>query len=99
MLLSDLFTAAAIGASWTEAASNAIPYYGKGLFPAHKKAGLDLKWIRGNKGLPVSLSPTAFDAKSRLCDRIGIALNETEMAFFRESMLVKESDEQEIMRI
>lgn len=99
MNLRDLFTADAISANWTEAATNSIAYYGAGLFPAKKKAGLDLKWIRGNKGLPVSLAPSAFDAKSTLRDRIGIAIHETEMAFFRESMLVKEADEQEIMRV
>lgn len=99
MDLRDIFTADVIAANWTEVASNAEPYYGAGLFPARKKAGLDLKWIRGNKGLPVSLSPSTFDAKSTLRDRIGIAIHETEMAFFRESMLVKEADEQEIMRV
>ena len=99
MNLSDIFTAEFIAANWTETASNADPYYGAGLFPARKKAGLDLKWIRGHKGLPVSLMPSAFDAKSTFRDRIGIAIHETEMAFFRESMLVKEADEQEIMRV
>lgn len=99
MILSDVFTADSIAANWTEAASNADEYYGAGLFPARKKAGLDLKWIRGNKGLPVSLMPSAFDAKSTFRDRIGISIDETEMAFFRESMLVKEADEQEIMRV
>ena len=64
MNLRDIFTAEAIAANWTETASNSIPYYGAGLFPARKKAGLDLKWIRGNKGLPVSLAPSAFDAIS-----------------------------------
>lgn len=99
MNLSDIFTAESIAANWTETTSNADPYYGAGLFPARKKAGLDLKWIRGHKGLPVSLMPSAFDAKSTFRDRIGIAIHETEMAFFRESMLVKEADEQEIMRV
>lgn len=99
MILSDVFTAESVAANWTETASNATPYYGAGLFPAKKKAGLDLKWICGNKGLPVSLAPSAFDTKSSLRDRIGIKLNKAEMAFFRESMLVKEADEQEILRV
>ena len=99
MILSDVFTVESVAANWTEAASNATLYYGAGLFPAKKKAGLDLKWICGNKGLPVSLAPSAFDTKSSLRDRIGIKLNKAEMAFFRESMLVKEADEQEILRV
>ncbi len=99
MKLSDIFTAEAIALNYTNAASNAIPYLGAGLFPAQKKAGLDLKWIKGHNGLAVSLAPSNFDAKSTFRDRVGISLNETQMAFFRESMLVKEADEQEIMRV
>lgn len=99
MKLSDIFTAEAIALNYTNAASNAIPYLGAGFFPAQKKAGLDLKWIKGHNGLPVSLAPSNFDAKSTFRDRVGISLSETQMAFFRESMLVKEADEQEIMRV
>ena len=99
MRLSDIFNADAIALNYTNAASNAIPYFGAGLFPAQKKAGLDLKWIKGHNGLPVSLAPSTFDAKSKFRDRVGISINETQMAFFRESMLVKEADEQEIMRV
>lgn len=99
MKLTDVFTADAIALHYTNAASNAIPYLGAGLFPAQKKAGLDLKWLKGHNGLPVSLMPSNFDAKSKFRDRVGIAMNETQMPFFRESMLVKEADEQEIMRV
>lgn len=99
MKLSDVFTAEAIALNYTNAASNDIPYLGTGLFPAQKKAGLDLKWIKGHNGLAVSLAPSAFDAKSKFRDRVGITMTETQMPFFRESMLVKEADEQEIMRV
>ena len=99
MKLSEVFNAEAIALNYTNAASNAIPYLGAGFFPAKKKAGLDLKWMRGHNGLPVSLMPSNFDAKSKFRDRVGISMNETEMPFFRESMLVKEADEQEIMRV
>ena len=99
MKLSDVFTAEAIALNYTNAASNAIPYLGAGFFPAQKKAGLDLKWIKGHNGLAVSLAPSNFDAKSTFRDRVGISVTETEMAFFRESMLVKEADEQEILRV
>ena len=99
MKLSDVFTAEAIALNYTNAASNAIPYLGTGLFPSQKKAGLDLKWVKGHNGLAVSLMPSNFDAKSTFRDRVGISIDETQMAFFRESMLVKEADEQEIMRV
>lgn len=99
MKLSDVFTAEAIALNYTTAASNNVPYLGTGLFPAQKKAGLDLKWLKGHNGLPVSLAPSNFDAKSTFRDRVGISMNETQMPFFRESMLVKEADEQEMMRV
>ena len=99
MRLTDVFNAEAVAINYTNAASNSIPYLGTGFFPAQKKAGLDLKWIRGHRGLPVSLMPSNFDAKSTFRDRVGVALSETQMPFFRESMLVKEADEQEIMRV
>lgn len=99
MKLTDIFTSKALALQYTEAAENKIPYLGSILFPAQKKIGLDLKWIRGHKGLPVSLAPSNFDAKSTLRAREGFKVDETEMAFFRESMLVKERDEQDIQRV
>lgn len=99
MQLTDIFSARAIAANYTNEASNNIEYIGAGFFPAQKKAGLDLKWILGHNGLPVSLMPSNFDAKATLRDRVGVSLAETQMAFFREAMLIKEKDRQEIMRV
>lgn len=93
------FTPAAIAANWTEVASNQIPYLGATLFPARKKAGLDLSWLKGSRGLPVSLMPSAFDAKATFRDRIGFDKLETEMPFFREGFKIKERDRQEMLRI
>jgi len=66
--------------------------------PARKQAGLDLKWIKGHKGIPVSLMPSAFDAKATFRDRIGVEKLETEMPFFREGYKIKERDRQDILR-
>ncbi|AWY06893.1 MAG: major capsid protein E [Caudoviricetes sp.] len=99
MDLRKFFTPAAIAANWTEVASNQIPYMGTGLFPARKKAGLDLSWLKGSKGLPVSLMPSAFDAKATFRDRIGFEKLETEMPFFREGFKIKEKDRQELLRV
>lgn len=99
MRLRDAYSAKAIAIAHTEAASNKIPYLGSILFPAKKKMGLDLKWIKTSKGLPVSLMPSAFDTRSTIRSREGIKIQETEMAYFKESMLVKEVDEQEILRV
>ena len=99
MNLIEIFTPAAIAANWTEVASNQIPYLGATLFPARKKAGLDLSWLKGSRGLPVSLMPSAFDAKATFRDRIGFEKLETEMPFFREGYKIKERDRQELLRI
>ena len=99
MNLSDVYSAKRIAIVHKEVASNKIPYLGKALFPFQKKAGLDLSWIKTSKGLPVSLKPSAFDTVSTIRSREGISIEETEMAYFKESMLVKEKDEQEILRV
>lgn len=98
MEINSIFEAKVLAANYLEVVSNRIPYLGEGLFPANKKAGLDLKWIRGNKGLPISLMPSAFDAQATYRDRIGISKLETEMPFFREGFKIKEKDRQDIMR-
>ena len=95
----QLVTPKIIAANWTEATSNRIPYLGETLFPSKQKAGLDLSWLKGHKGLPVSLKPSAFDAKATFRDRIGVKKLDTEMPFFREGFKLKEKDRQEILRI
>lgn len=98
MDFTEFFSPAAIAANWTEAASNRIPYLGEGLFPAVKQAGLDLKWYKGSKGVPVTLMPSAFDAKATFRDRVGMQMLEAEMPFFREGYKLKERDRQDILR-
>ena len=99
MNIRDIFTPAAVAAHWSDAASNRIPYIGSVLFPAKKKAGLDLAWIKGTQGLPVSLMPSVFDAKATFRDRPGLTITEAEMPFFREGFKIKEKDRQEILRV
>lgn len=92
------FSIAAIAANWTEAPSNQEAYLGRTLFPNKKKAGLDLSWFKGSRGLPISLMPSAFDAKATYRDRVGFERLETEMPFFREGYKIKERDRQELLR-
>lgn len=99
MELNALFTPRAIAAHWEETSGNRDAYLGSALFPARKKAGLDLSWIKGSKGLPISLMPSAFDAKATFRDRIGVQKLEAEMPFFREGFKIKEKDRQEMLRI
>lgn len=91
----DVFTAPAIAAVYNEVASNRIAYLGEGFFPAKQKAGLDLKWLVQNKGLPITLAPSAFDTVAPIRSREGFEVIDTEMAYFKEAMLVKEQDIQD----
>lgn len=99
MKIRDAYSARAISAVHEEVASNKIAYLGAGLFPAKKKMGLDLKSVMTYKGLPVTLKASDFDTVSTIRSREGAKLLETQMAYFKESMLVKEVDEQEMMRV
>jgi len=85
MRITDIFSARAVAARETQAASNRMPYFGEGLFPAEQKLGLDLKWIKSHKGLPVSLAPSNFDAKSTLRARGGVRGGGDEKGFGRAS--------------
>lgn len=98
MNLREFFTPRVIAANYEETAQNRIPYFGEGLFPAVKKMGLDLSWIKGYGGLPVSLAPSAFDAKATFREIGEIAKFETEMPFFREAFHISEKDRQELLR-
>ena len=95
--LKEAFTARAIGVLWDayKQTMGIAPYLGSGFFPASKSPTMDLKWFKGSKGLPVSLTPSNFDAMATVRDRIGFKEMETEMPFFRESYLVKEKDAQD----
>jgi hypothetical protein len=95
----DMVNAKEIATYWTEASENRVPYLGATLFPARKQLGLDLSWIKGAQGLPVALTPSAFDVKATLRDRIGVKKVETEMPFFREAMRIGEKDRQEINKL
>lgn len=98
MTLFDLVDSKAIAMYWKENESNRIPFLGEALFPARKKVGLDLSWLKGSNDLPVALMPSAFDAKPTLRDRIGVSRLETELPFFREAMRIGEKDRQKILQ-
>lgn len=99
MIVTDLFSASSIALYHKEVASNKLDYLGKGLFPPNKKMGLDLSWLKTSKGLAVPLEPSNFDALPTLRSRSGVEKLRTEMPFFREAMVVSESDQQEIIRV
>ena len=98
MKISELFTAEIIAAYYSEAGTNRVPYLGETLFPARKKTGLDLRWIKSHSGLPVSLLVSNFDAKTEIREREGVEITATQMPFFREGMSIREEDRQELLK-
>lgn len=81
---------------WETLTKDRPPYLGETLFPAQKKLGLDLKWIKGSAGLPVVLKPSAFDVGAVPRPRIGFDRLTAEMPFFKESMYIDEELRQQL---
>ena len=94
----DYINPRAIASYYSEAGTNRIPLLGETLFPAKKKNGLDLSWIKSHAGLPVSLAASEFDAKTVIRPRSGFEVTATKMPFFREGMSIREEDRQELLR-
>lgn len=97
--LYEIFTAGALGMYWKTINENRAPMLGMTLFPAKKKQGLKLSWIKGYKRLPIALMPSAFDAKPTLRDRLGVQDISTKMPFFREAMRIGEEDRQQLLML
>lgn len=97
--LKEVFTARALGYAWDNYVQTLgiAPYLGRSFFMTDKKMGLDLKFIKGRKGMPVALKGANFDAKAPLRDAIGFSSFQNEMPFFRESYMVTEKEEQDYM--
>lgn len=95
--LRQYFTPEVIAANWTEVYSNQIAYLHQSFFPSKKKAGLTLAWLNGEKGLPITLMPSAFDAKATFRDRVGFSEVKASMPFFREGYHIDETDRQLLM--
>lgn len=95
--LSEAFTARSLGVMWNnyEKTLGSAPYAGRLKFGTRKQDNLDLRFIKGKSGLPVSLKASAFDAQAELRDVGGFSDVQNEMPFYRESYMVTEREEQE----
>lgn len=92
----DLVHSREIAAYWDELYQHEAPYPTEELFPASKKRGLTLNWIKGSKGIPVVLKVSAFDAFAIPRPRIGFEKLTSEMPYFKESMYIDEELRQEL---
>lgn len=96
MSIFELIVSNEIVAYWDTLSQNEEPYMGEELFPNKKKLGLKLEWIKGSKGLPVVLAPSAYDVKARKRKRIGFDKLSTNMPFFKESTYIDEEMRQQL---
>lgn len=95
--LAEAFTARSLGVMWDnyKKTLGAAPYLGRQKFGTRKQESLDLRFIKGKSGLPVSLKASNFDAQAELRDVGGFSDIQNEMPFYRESYMVTEKEEQE----
>lgn len=95
--LSEAFTARSLGVMWNnyEKTLGSAPYLGRQKFGTRKQDSLELRFIKGKNGLPVSLKASNFDAQAELRDVGGFSDIQNEMPFYRESYMVTEREEQE----
>ena len=95
--LSEAFTARSLGVMWNnyQKTLGSEPYLGRQKFGTRKQDSLDLRFIKGKSGLPVSLKASNFDAQAELRDVGGFSDVTNKMPFYRESYMVTEEEEQE----
>nr|DAE27678.1 MAG TPA: major capsid protein [virus sp. ctpeS3] len=95
--LAEAFTARSLGVMWNnyQKTLGTDPYLGRQKFGTRKQDSLDLRFIKGKNGLPVSLKASNFDAQAELRDVGGFSDIQNSMPFYRESYMVTEKEEQE----
>lgn len=96
MTIFDLITSSDIVAYWELATRDEAPYLGEELWPADKKLGLKLEWLKGSMSLPIVLKHSAFDAAAIPRPRIGFDRLEMEMPYFKESKYIDETLRQQL---
>lgn len=95
----DLITPNTVKEYWEASGSNKIPYLGSLLFPVEKQVGLELSFIKGKDGLPITLKGSAFDSDVPFRDRVGLEKTEHDMPFFREGISINEKERQELLKV
>ena len=96
MTIFDLVLSNELVAYWETLTQDEAPYIGEELFPADKKRGLNLQWIKGSQGLPIVLKNSAFDVAAIPRPRIGFEKLSANMPYFKESTYIDEELRQEL---
>ncbi|QBX23717.1 major capsid protein [Streptococcus phage Javan146] len=95
-LIHEIITSENIKGFYNAKNENVGNTLGENAFPPKQQLGLKLSFIKGAAGKPVTLKAAAFDTKVPLRDRMAVELLDEEMPFFKEAMVVKEADRQQL---
>ena len=95
-LIYDTITAENVAGYWNGTQEEVTETLGDKLFPAKKQLGIKLAMVKGGSGRAVVLKPAAFDTKAPLRERMNLSITDTQMPFFKEALLVKEEDRQQL---
>lgn len=99
VLIYDTITAENVSGYWNGSQEKVDTTLGDKLFPARKQLGIKLAFVKGGSGKAVALKPAAFDTKVPLRERMNLSVTEEQMPFFKEGLVVKEEDRQQLNMI
>lgn len=95
-LIYDKVTASNIAGYFNALQENVNSTLGESIFPARKQLGTKLSYIKGASGQSVALKAAAFDTNVTIRDRVSAEIHDEQMPFFKEAMLIKENDRQQL---
>ena len=95
-IIYDKVTASNIAGYFNTLQENVDLTLGESIFPARKQLGTKLSYIKGASGQSVALKAAAFDTNVTIRDRVSAEIHDEQMPFFKEAMLVKENDRQQL---
>lgn len=95
-IIYDKITASNIAGYFNALQENVDSTLGEYIFPARKQLGTKLSYIKGASGQSVALKAAAFDTNVTIRDRVSAEIHDEQMPFFKEAMLVKENDRQQL---
>lgn len=95
-IIYDKVTASNIAGYFNALQENVDSTLGESIFPARKQLGTKLSYIKGASGQSVALKAAAFDTNVTIRDRVSAEIHDEQMPFFKEAMLVKENDRQQL---
>lgn len=95
-LIYDKVTASNIAGYFNTLQENVDSTLGESIFPARKQLGTKLSYIKGASGQSVALKAAAFDTNVTIRDRVSAEIHDEQMPFFKEALLVKENDRQQL---